>query len=81
MTNQTKHSSNCTRVFKHYDSSCPRCQELMNGSKPRDGWQKQYYAKKASDNAMREAAIQAHFAPNGPHAKGLCGPVCTAFDW
>ena len=77
----TKHKNDCNRVFKNYDSTCPRCQELIAGSKPRDGWQKQYFSRKAQMDAQREAGIKAHFAPNGPHAQGLCGPVCTAFDW
>lgn len=78
---ETKHSNNCQRVFKNYDANCPRCQELINGSKPRDGWQKSYYSRKAQQEAQRTADIHEHFAPNGPHARGVCGPVCTAFDW
>jgi len=77
----TKHSNQCQRVFKNYDSNCPRCQELIAGSKPRGGWQKQYFARKHSEEIRRTAAIHDHFAPGGPHALGHCGPVCTAFDW
>lgn len=32
------HKSACSRVFKNYDASCPRCQELIQGAKPRDAW-------------------------------------------
>ena len=77
----TKHSFDCKRVFKNYDPACPRCQELASGSKPRDGWQKDYFAKRQRDEEQRRQHIAEHFAPNGPHARGLCGPVCTAFDW
>ena len=73
----TKHSETCKRVFSRYDADCPRCQELMAGSKPREGWQARYYAQQAADRD----AVRAHFAPGGPHATGKCGPVCTAFDW
>lgn len=37
-TQKTKHSENCSRVFKNYDMTCPRCLELANGAAPRPGW-------------------------------------------
>jgi phage FluMu protein Com len=77
----TKHSNACTRVFKRYDLSCPRCQELNAGSAPRFGWQAEYYTKKRQDAEARTKAIKQHFATGGPHDLGHCGPVCTAFDW
>jgi hypothetical protein len=77
----TKHSSDCQMSFGRKDPNCPRCQELFSGAAPRAGWQKAYFSKKAADDAQRHAAIKAHFAPGGKHALGLCGPVCTAFDW
>ena len=77
----TKHKANCTRVFKHYDLTCPRCLELANGSKPRDGWQAAHYRLAAHNEEMTRLSIAAHFAPNGPHATGKCGPVCTFGDW
>ena len=33
-----KHVPNCTRVFKRYDSACPRCRELQAGAPARRGW-------------------------------------------
>lgn len=76
-----KHKSDCSRVFKNYDATCPRCQELSSGATPREGWQKSYFELKARNEQVERAAIAEHFAPNGPHARGECGPVCTAFDW
>lgn len=76
-----KHSAECKRVFGRYDANCPRCKELMAGARPREGWQREYYARQAQRDAQREAAVQAHFAPGGPHAQGLCGPVCTFGEW
>jgi len=32
------HTADCTRVFKRYDLSCPRCQELAHGAPARKGW-------------------------------------------
>ena len=77
----TKHSSDCRRVFSRYDADCPRCQELASGAAPRSGWQAAYYARKAHRENQDRRAIAAHFAPGGPHDRGECGPICTAFDW
>jgi hypothetical protein len=77
----TKHKSDCTMSFGRKDATCPRCQELLAGAAPRSGWQGKYFAHKRAMEIQRTAAIHAHFAPNGPHALGKCGPVCTAFDW
>ena len=38
-------------------------------------------ATKKEQEARRNSDIDAHFARGGPHDKGECGPVCTAFDW
>jgi len=66
MNTNTKHNQDCARVFSHYDTNCPRCKELIAGSKPRDGWQKRYYAQKSE---------QAHV----PHR---CNEiVCTHGEW
>lgn len=53
---------------------CPRCDQLHNGAVPRPGrgWR---------DEQELRRAQQAHFAAGGPHDRGVCGPVCTAFDW
>ncbi len=78
----TKHKADCKMVFGRKDDTCPRCIEMLNGSPPRDGWQKYYYSKKKRDELNRLAAIKYHFTdPNSPHNQGKCGPVCTAFDW
>lgn len=37
-TTKVVHKEDCTRVFKKYDVSCPRCQELIKGAEPRAGW-------------------------------------------
>lgn len=71
-TLKTKHSNECTRVFNRYDASCPRCQELMQGSKPRRGWSD--LRKQQDEQRLRD--IRAHDC-----IKSNCGPVCTAFDW
>jgi len=34
----TQHKFDCRRAWRNYDSSCPRCQELMQGAAPRPGW-------------------------------------------
>lgn len=68
----TKHQSDCARVFKRYDLTCPRCRELAEGFAPRAGWGD--HKRKA--DAERLAAIRAHDCRTS-----RCGPVCTAFDW
>lgn len=72
----TKHSYQCSRVFKNYDMNCTRCVELANGSKPRDGWQKAYYENKARQEAIQIAAIRAHNCK-----ERNCGIVCTFGEW
>ena len=76
-TTKTVHAPSCARVFARYDSACPRCQELIAGQAPRVGWGD----RKREQLAQDLRAISAHFAVGGPHDRGLCGPVCTAFDW
>jgi hypothetical protein len=56
---------------------CPRCAELTAGAPP---------VRWSCSEANRQAEIarrarEAHFAPDGPHARGTCGPVCTFGDW
>jgi hypothetical protein len=77
---ETKHAADCKMSFGRKDASCPRCQELLAGAPARKGWQTEHFAAKSAREEQQKAAIRAHFAPNGPHAKGECGPVCTAFD-
>ena len=72
----TKHKEDCTRVFKNYDLSCDRCKELAGGSKPREGWQKAYYANKANNDSIRSEAIRNHNC-----TESRCNVICTAFDY
>ena len=64
-TGETKHSDACTRVFKNYDMSCPRCQELAQGSKARGGWQKSYYENKKRNDAVFSAHLKAQHCEHG----------------
>ena len=68
----TPHNEGCKRVFKRYDSDCPRCQELINGAEARKGWG----WHKKEEEARRSAAIKNHDCK-----KSNCGIVCTAFEW
>lgn len=79
--NQLKHSSYCQMSFGRKDMQCPRCIEMATGAPARSGWQRDHFAMKAHNAAMDRQAIKTHFAPDGPHATGKCGPVCTAFDY
>lgn len=74
MTNamKTKHTAECTRVFKNYDINCPRCQELMKGAAPRQGWSQN--RKRQDEQRIRD--IKDHVC-----SIEKCGPVCTKFDW
>ena len=70
----TKHNNTCSMAFgrpsKHSD--CPRCEELKAGSKPRNGWQKDYYAhKKRTEERYRKHTC------NDSCSK----PICTWGDW
>jgi hypothetical protein len=67
----TKHTCNGP-VFGRLTEGCARCDELRNGATP-IRWKK-------SNDEQRRDEIRAHFAPNGRHALGLCGPVCTFGD-
>lgn len=73
----TKHTCNGPVFGKLApEGECARCDELHAGYRPRPGWGSQ--RRKAE--AQRSRAIAHHFRPGGPHARGECGPVCTAFD-
>ena len=71
----TRHAADCKMVFGRKDANCPRCQELMAGSKPRAGW---IGFKERDRRACIE--IAAHFASHR-HLSGGCGPVCTFGEW
>jgi hypothetical protein len=72
---KTKHSVDCQRVFKNYDPSCPRCNELASGSPARKGW----YSRKAED-IKQAGRISTHFA-SLEHRTGKCEIVCTWGEW
>lgn len=60
---------------------CARCDELRAGATPRTpSWVGKVQARQVNEAADR-AASRAHFAPDGPHARGECGLVCTFGDW
>jgi hypothetical protein len=75
-----QHKSDCKRVFKRYDLTCPRCVELSQGAEPRRGWgnsvayQLRVGRGPAYDSFVRE--LKSHDCK----ASG-CGPICTKFDW
>lgn len=75
----TQHKSDCKRVFKRYDSTCPRCIELTNGAKPRS-WNMSYaYQMRVGKGPAYEQfkrELKAHDCK-----KSNCGPVCTAFEY
>ena len=67
------HKADCTRVFRRYDMTCPRCLELSHGEKPRAGWND--LAKRQEQ--IKIEAIRAHdfTACARKHV------VCTCFDY
>ena len=38
LAEKTRHAPDCRRAFRNLDATCPRCQELKAGAKPRPGW-------------------------------------------
>jgi len=73
----TKHKADCKMAFGRKDSSCPRCQELIAGASPREGWQKSYFAAKHNREAIELEAIRSHDF-KACEAKNI---VCTHFDY
>ena len=70
---QTRHITNCKRVFRNYDLGCPRCLELLGGAAPREGW---------GDRRRQEEAQ--HLQDIRTHDFAACmkkNVVCTCFDW
>lgn len=45
----TKHSRHCKAAFGRRDLRCARCLELRSGAAPREGWQPEWFAKKARE--------------------------------
>jgi hypothetical protein len=70
MPHITKHKSDCKMSFGKKDSTCPRCQELLAGAAPREGWQQDYYAQQKQAN---------RFLANAKHCCGGCSDfgICT----
>lgn len=68
----TKHKEECKMAFGRKDSTCPRCQELLAGAKPRAGW---------SDNKRMFEAQSREYNRNHDCKASNCGPVCTFGDW
>jgi len=68
----TRHNEECKRVFSRYDQDCPRCIELMNGSKAREGWNDE-------KNRNYERWLKELHSHN--YQQSNCGPICTAFCW
>jgi hypothetical protein len=49
-TNGTKHTcEQSKRAFGKRYPGCPRCEELAQGSAPREGWQKAHFERKAQE--------------------------------
>ena len=67
-------------VFGRKVADCPRCAELIAGAAP-VRWNGLSRAEARYREESDRSAIAAHFAPNGPHSRGACGPVCTFGDW
>jgi hypothetical protein len=87
-TTNTRHTCNpddpgMPRPFgrKAPKGECPRCDELHDGAPARRPDWVQRLGDRQRREALDAADRRAHFAPGGPHARGECGPVCTAFDW
>jgi hypothetical protein len=77
-TKMTKQTTKHTHpvVFGRREAGCPRCAELDAGAAPVKGWG----TAKREREVMFSRALDDHFAPGGPHARGECGPVCTFGD-
>ncbi len=59
---KTLHKADCKRVFKHYDITCPRCQELAGGAEPRKAW---FEKQEAYDNYIRCSHGAENINPGG----------------
>ncbi len=66
-----KHSETCNMAFGRKDETCPRCQELIAGAKPRS-----WGPSRKMQDARHAADIRAHDC-----AKSRCNVVCTFGDW
>ena len=66
------HKQDCKRVFKRYDDTCPRCQELINGAPAREGW---------NNRRIKEERKQLLDIKQHDCKKSNCSVVCTFGDW
>lgn len=71
MTTKHTHKPN----FGKQVVGCPRCEELKAGAEP------VRWNRESNNGYPTSREVTDHFAPNGPHARGACGPVCTFGDW
>ena len=67
----TKHTH--AVIFGRRVQGCPRCAELSAGARPVQ-W---HGSRRQEAERAFSRSCALHFAPGGPHALGLCGPVCT----
>lgn len=68
-------------VFGRKTPGCPRCDQLLAGAAPVEWAGMRSRTDRARDEQQDRLARRAHFAPDGPHVTGKCGPVCTFGDW
>lgn len=67
---------------------CARCDERRAEkeegipARPAPAWTERSRARQNDTSGYPStSAINDHFRPGGPHARGECGPVCTFGDW
>lgn len=81
----TKHKDDCNMVFGRKDITCPRCQELLQGAKPRRGYgDRQIFSrgKLIWITPSQQSRIRTQEIRNHDCQKANCHPtVCTAFDY
>jgi hypothetical protein len=73
METKTQHKPDCQMAFGRKDPSCPRCQELLAGSPPR---QAPWFKRAAQQRETTLRSIRMHNC-----RLAGCGPVCTFGDW
>lgn len=54
------HSYDCKMAFGRKDPRCPRCIEMLNGAKPREGWQARYYQTKLFSENQEQRFYELH---------------------
>ncbi|MER7487964.1 hypothetical protein ABTY20_19060 [Streptomyces sp. NPDC126497] len=76
MTTKHNHAPRFGRKF----NGCPRCDELKAGAEPVT-WSSGRTERGRVGSCPTNTEVSNHFAPGGPHERGVCGPVCTFGDW